>query len=54
MTYTVEYQAGTYHGTRTVHADDGEHAKALVRTWVRRQMTLPMYAESYRIVRSDA
>lgn len=53
MTYTVKYQAGTYSGTRTVTAEDGEEAIAKVRAWVRREMTLPMYSDSYKIISEE-
>ena len=53
MTYTVRYVAGPYSGTRTVSAEDAEHAVAIVRSHVRREMTLTMYSESYRVVSSD-
>lgn len=51
--YTVRYQAGTYSGERVVWAEDDEHAIAKVRAQVRREMSLPMYADSYRIVECD-
>lgn len=47
--YTIRYQAGPYSGTRTVLADNEDHAIAKVRAEVRRSMSLPMYSESYRI-----
>jgi hypothetical protein len=47
--YTVRYQAGPYSGTRTVWADDEDHAIAKVRAMVNREMTLSMYSESYKI-----
>ena len=50
MTYTIAYYAGTYEGRRSVEADDGDDAIAQVRAWVRRTMTLPTYADGYRIV----
>lgn len=50
MTYTVKYYAGTYEGTRTVEAEDGNEAIAKVKAWVRKQMTLPMYSDGYKIV----
>lgn len=53
MYYTVKYHAGTYSGTRTVSADDEEHAIARVRAMIRKDMSLPMYSDSYRIVDSD-
>lgn len=46
-TYEVEYYAGSYHGTRTVEAEDSEDAKRMVRAWVRGQMSAPMYADGY-------
>lgn len=52
-TYTVKYQAGTYSGTRTVTAEDSDEAKDKVKAWVHREMSLPMYYESYRIVNSE-
>ena len=50
--YTVKYYAGTYSGTKTVSADDEEHAIAKVKAWVRREMSIPMYADGYKIVNS--
>lgn len=50
--FTVRYHAATYSGTRTVHAEDEEHAIAKVRAEVHRSMSLPMYSESYRVVGS--
>lgn len=50
MYFTVKYQAGSYSGTRRVSADDEDEAIAKVRSWVRKEMTLPMYSDSYRIV----
>jgi len=47
--YTIEYQAGTYRGERTVEADDAEEAVRKVRASIRREMSLPMYYEHYRI-----
>jgi len=49
MTYTIEYYAGPYKGQRTVEAEDSEIAIAKVKAWVRHTMTLPMYAEGYRL-----
>jgi hypothetical protein len=51
-TYTIKYQAATYSGTRTVKAEDGEEAINKVKAWVRREMTLPMYTDSYKIISS--
>lgn len=50
MTYTVKYYAGPYKGTRTVQADDSAHAIAKVRASIRKDMTLPMYSDGYKIV----
>jgi len=50
VTYTIEYYAGPYEGRRTVEADGPEAAIAQVRAWVRRNMTLPMYADGYRVI----
>jgi len=52
-TYTVRYQAATYSGTRTVKAEDEEDAICKVRAQIRKQMTLPMYSDSYSVVSSD-
>lgn len=52
MRVTVSYQAGTYSGERTVHIEDhecNEDAIAKVRSQIRREMTVPMYSESYRV-----
>lgn len=48
--FTVAYVAGPYSGRRIVWAEDREQAEAKVRSEIRRSMSLPMYAESYRIV----
>ncbi len=53
LTYIIRYSAGQYNGTRTVNAEDEEHAVALVRARIRREMTLPMYSDSYRVVDSE-
>lgn len=53
MTYTVKYHAGTYSGTRTVNAEDEEEAIAKVRARIRKEMTLPMYSDSYKIIDSN-
>ncbi len=50
MTYKVKYYAGTYSGTRTVNAEDSEQAIAKVKAQIRREMTLPMYADGYKVV----
>lgn len=51
--YKVRYHAGPYSGTREVNADDEDHAIEIVRAMIRREMTLPMYYESYRIADDD-
>lgn len=51
--YTVKYHAGTYEGTRTVNAEDSEEAIQKVRSWVRGEMTLPMYSQSFKIVSEE-
>jgi hypothetical protein len=48
--YTIQYYAGTYKGTHTVWADNEEEAIAKVRAWVRKEMTLPMYSDGYKVV----
>lgn len=52
--YTVRYQAADYSGERTVWADDEEQAIAKVRAKIRREMSLPMYSDSYRVVSTEA
>jgi len=51
MTFCVKYYAGTYGGVRTVEAEDADEAIAIVRAWVRREMTLSMYADGYEVIR---
>jgi len=53
MRFTVRYQAGPYSGERTVDADEDEHAIAKVRHAIRKEMSLPMYSESYRVISSE-
>jgi hypothetical protein len=53
MTYTVKYHAGSYSGTRTVNADDEEHAIAKVRAMIRKDMSLSMYSDSYKVISSE-
>lgn len=53
MTYTVRYYAGPYSGNRTVNASDEEEAIEKVRGQIRREMTLPMYSDGYKIVSSS-
>ena len=50
---TVRYQAGPYSGTRRISAEDGEEAIDKVRAKIRKQMTLSMYSDSYRIIDSE-
>lgn len=52
-TYTVRYYAGPYKGTRNVQAEDSEEAIAKVRRMIRKDMSMPMYADGYSIVDSD-
>lgn len=54
MTFRIYYYAGTYEGERTVQAENGEHAVAIVRAWVRRQMSLTLYADGYKILEVTA
>jgi hypothetical protein len=49
-TYKVKYYAGTYSGVKEVRADDEEEAIAIVRAWVRKHMTIPMYSDGYKII----
>ncbi len=44
--FTVKYQSGK----RTVSAEDGEEALNKVKRMIRKEMTLPMYSDSYKIV----
>lgn len=52
-TYEVDYCAGSYEGTRTINAEDREHAIAKAKAWVRQQTTMPIYAESYTVREQD-
>lgn len=49
-TYKVRYYAGPYSGTRVVEASDEYEAIAIVKAKIRREMTLPMYADGYKII----
>lgn len=49
-TYTVKYYAGPYSGKRTVNAEDSDEAIAKVRSSIRKDMSLSMYADGYKIV----
>jgi hypothetical protein len=51
--FKVHWVAGSYAGVRKVQAEDGEEAKAKVRAWVRKQMAIPQYYESYRVEELD-
>ena len=48
--YKIQYQAGPYKGTIEVIADDGEIAMRIAKRKIRKQMSLPMYSESYKII----
>lgn len=48
--YEIKYQAGPYEGTRFVFADDEDEAISKVKLQIRRQMTLSMYYDSYKVV----
>lgn len=50
MLFKVKYYAGTYNGTKAVSADDEEEAIAKVKAWVGKEMTIPMYADGYKVV----
>lgn len=50
MIYCVKYQAATYSGVRKVSAESEHEAIQKVKAWVHKEMTLPMYSESYKIV----
>lgn len=51
--YTVKYYAGTYEGKRRVQAEDEEEAINKVRSWVRKEMTLSMYSDGYKVISED-
>jgi hypothetical protein len=48
--FTIRYRAGTYSGTRTVWATDETAAIEKVKRAIRKDMTLPIYSDSYRVV----
>ncbi len=48
--YTIKYQYGTYSGTETVWADDGEQAITLMWRNLRPYMTLGMAYQSAKII----
>jgi len=51
--FAVDYYAGAYSGTRVVLARDAAEAVEIVRAWVRRQMSSPMYADGYEARECD-
>ncbi len=51
--YVIQYHAATYSGTRTVWADDGDEAIAKVRRMIRKEMSLSMYSDSYKIIERE-
>lgn len=51
---TVKYYAGPYSGKRTVYAEDHEEAIAKVRAMIRKDMTLPMYSDGYKVVNDES
>ncbi len=50
MRFTVRYEVGPYNGAMIVNAVDSEDAIAIVRTQIRKDVTITMYSESYRVV----
>lgn len=50
MIFSVKYQAGSYSGIRKVVAVDEDDAVEQVKRWVSKEMTLPMYYSSYKVV----
>lgn len=50
--YLVKYYAGTYGGEKWFQADDEDHAIAKCKAWVRREMTISMYADGYKVIDS--
>lgn len=50
MIFTVKYQAGDYSGTRKVNADSSDDAIQIVKSRIRKEMSLPMYSDSYEVV----
>lgn len=49
-TFDVEYYLADYHGTRTVVATDADTACRKVRVQCRRETSLAMYSDGYRLV----
>jgi hypothetical protein len=50
LKYTIQYQAGPYSGTRDVIAEDDNEAVEKVRAKIREEMSISMYADSYKII----
>ena len=50
MMFKVKYYAGPYSGVRTVRAEDEEQAIAIVRSKIRKEMSLSMYSDGYRVI----
>lgn len=48
--FVIRYRAATYSGTRTVWAPDESTAIEKVKRQIRKEMSLPMYSDSYRAV----
>jgi hypothetical protein len=53
MTYKVHYQAGSYSGHIHVNAENECEANEKAQRQIQREMTLPMYSMSTRVVDSD-
>ncbi|MBW1612425.1 MAG: hypothetical protein JRJ57_00290 [Deltaproteobacteria bacterium] len=55
MTYTIKYQYGTYSGTETVQAEDGEQAIAKMWSQFRRlgYLNLPMAYKSAKVINEE-
>ncbi len=48
--YTIKYQYGSYSGTETIWADDGDEAIAKLWRLLKPHMSLPMAYQSAKIV----
>jgi len=48
--YTIEYQYGTYSGTRTIWADDEETAISKMWRLLSKDMSLPMAYQSASVI----
>jgi len=55
MIYTIKYQYGTYSGTETVQAEDGEQAIAKMWSQFRRlgYLNLPMAYKSAKVINEE-